>query len=308
MEKPENFAILNYVFNLKGFIMSQLVSIRQKIRTIHSTKKITHAVRLVSMSLYNKLDKLNKPLSNYSTAIKNEFNDLSSKAPGWTSPLFSLVSNSDNKNLWVIVGSSKGLCGSLNANLFRFVESSMAEEKQEPDIIVIGQRVINFTKKKNIGNVIRSYPDLNSNNFIAIADDLIDKISTNPKSYNSVVFFNNQARNIFTQKPDKSILLPLSQTTKLVVDEPTKKESDIIWEQTPVEILDYVSIRYLRSSVIHYLYQALRAEHAARFLAMENATNNASKYLDKLFLQYNKLRQELITREVSELCSSLPSR
>lgn len=288
--------------------MSQLVSIRQKIRTIHSTKKITHAVRLVSMSLYNKLDKLNKPLSNYSTAIKNEFNELSSAAPGWTSPLFSLVNNSDNKNLWIIVGSSKGLCGSLNANLFRFVESNMANEKQEPDIIVIGQRVINFTKKKNIGNVIRSYPDLNSNNFIAIADDLIDKISTNQKSYNSVVFFNNQARNIFTQKPDKSTLLPLSPTTKIVIEEPTEKESDIIWEQTPVEILDYVSIRYLRSSVIHYLYQALRAEHAARFLAMENATNNASKYLDKLFLQYNKLRQELITREVSELCSTLPSR
>jgi F-type H+-transporting ATPase subunit gamma len=85
-------------------------------------------------------------------------------------------------------------------------------------------------------------------------------------------------------------------------------DDTILWEQPQEEVLDFLAIRYLRSTIIQHIFQALRAEHAARFMAMENSTNNAEKYLDRLTLQFNKLRQSLITKEVSELSSSLPQR
>ena len=74
----------------------------------------------------------------------------------------------------------------------------------------------------------------------------------------------------------------------------------MIWEQDVPVILDYLAIRYMRSAVIALLFQGLRAEQAARFLAMENSTKNAEKYLECLTLQFNKLRQGLITKEITE--------
>lgn len=72
-------------------------------------------------------------------------------------------------------------------------------------------------------------------------------------------------------------------------------------------MLDYLSILYVRSVILNLLFQSLLAEQAARFLAMDNSTRNADKFLDKLVLQYNKQRQALITREVSELSAGLPN-
>jgi F-type H+-transporting ATPase subunit gamma len=301
--------------------MSQLVPLKQKIRSIQTTKKITHAVRLVSMSFYNKLDKLNVPLKKYTKTIKDLFLTVLSHAPEWQSPLLFPQDIFDSMPLYIVISTSKGLCGSLNSNLFRYIEKSVFIEKQQiPQFIAIGQKAITFVKDGEFrSSISTTYPELSSNNFIAIADDLVDKIIKGDIRYSSVTFYTSEAKSFFVQRPYKFTLIPMSLDPMIEVenkpvgtDEVLLEDDPVInqpiWEQQKSDVLDFLSIRYLRSAIIHVLFQALRAEHAARFLAMENSTNNAEKYLERLTLQFNKLRQSLITKEVSELTSSFPTR
>jgi F-type H+-transporting ATPase subunit gamma len=291
--------------------MSQLVQLRHKIRSIQTTKKITHAVRLISMSLYGKLEKINRPLENYTDRIKDFFLETLEQAPEtWHSELLFPEDLLDSRPLFIVIGTSKGLCGSLNSNLFKFVESSLVIEKhQAPAFIAIGLKAISFIKEKEWGELVCSYADLNSNNFLAISGDLIDRIANAPLPYSSVTFCHNTAKSFFTQMPKKSTLIPVRRDSATSVEKDSDDmQDDVIWEQDKEAVLDYLSVCYVRCAITHLLFEALRAEHAARFLAMENSNNNAEKYLDRLTLQFNKLRQALITREVSELSASFPVR
>lgn len=290
--------------------MSHLVPLRQKIKSVQTTKKITHAVRLVSMSLYNKLDKLNVPLQDYAMQLKELFASLVPQVPTWKNSVLFPRDVFDERPLYIIVATSKGLCGSLNSNLFRYIEASLfLEARQKPQFIAIGTRAIKFVKDRNLGELVAHYTELNSSNFISIADDLIAKI-TGIEGYTTVAFFSSEAKSFFVQKPKKFTLIPVaSEFSEVHVNNQNNDEvAELIWEQDCVTILDTLAVKFLRSAIMNVLFQALRAEHAARFMAMENSTNNAEQYLEKLTLQFNKLRQALITKEVSELSATFTTR
>ncbi len=291
--------------------MSQLVQLRQKIRSIQTTKKVTHAVRLISMSLYGKLEKINRPLESYTDQVKKVFLETLAQAPeSWHSDMLFPADALNSRPLYIVIGTSKGLCGGLNSNLFKFTESAIKiESHQTPAFIAIGLKAIAFVKEKDWGDLLCSYGDLNSNNFLAIADDIIGRIADASLPYSSVTFCHNIAKSFFAQMPRKTTLIPVQQDL-LTSGQKTSDQSsdDLIWEQDKETILDYLAISYVRCAITHLLFEALRAEHAARFLAMENSNNNAEKYLETLTLQFNKLRQALITREVSEFSASFPVR
>jgi len=77
------------------------------------------------------------------------------------------------------------------------------------------------------------------------------------------------------------------------------------WEQEPAEVLNSLVITYLEARIEQLLFQSLLAEHAARFVSMDSSTRNAKNLLDATKLQYNKLRQAKITKELTELTGSL---
>jgi len=299
--------------------VAHLIQLRQKIKSIQTTKKITHAVRLVSMSLYARMEKQDVPLKRYVTTMQQLFIRLSQCVSDWKSP-FLLSEEATNTNpLVIIIGTSKGLCGSLNSNLFRYFESTFEfGDAKNLNIITIGQKATKFMKEQTRGTLICSYAELNSNNFITIADDLVVKLKVS--QFSSVVMYSTELKSFFVQKPFHTQIIPINsmqadrqakiqdQTYDQINDFDGLEEDSLIWEQDRYELLDYLAPQYLQSMIMHILFQALRAEHAARFLAMENSTANAEKYLEKLTLQYNKLRQSLITREVAELCASFPTR
>ncbi|MFH0898100.1 MAG: FoF1 ATP synthase subunit gamma [bacterium] len=295
--------------------MSQLIQLRQKIKSIKTTQKITHAVRLVSMSLYAKLEKRHSPLKYYTQQLKKIFESLQAISPDWKHPILLPNDILDTKPLFIIIATSKGLCGSLNSNLFRYFEETYAEEKTKSvAFITIGKKATSFIQEKSPDNIICNYTELNSNNYASIANDLLDKIMHGKIKYSSVTTYASNLKTFFIQKPHKTTLIPFlvdeieekieitekssPQTTDLV------DETEPIWEQKPLEILDYLATCYLREFIIRLLYQSLLAEQAARFIAMDGSTNNAKKILEKLTLLYNKQRQSLITKEVSEFSST----
>jgi F-type H+-transporting ATPase subunit gamma len=292
--------------------VSHLVQLREQIKAVQTTKKITHAVRLVSMSMYAKLEKLTAPHKAYFESIADLFTQLLERATEWQHPVFNSRDVLDSRPLFVIVTTSKGLCGSLNSNLFRFLEQNMfLQPHQTPTFIVIGQRGVRYLKERPWGEMVHFYSEVNSNNYITIAEDVVNRILNADQAYSSVTFFGSRLHSFFQQEPKKMGLLPLRRNELNFFS--AKNESmlgvdslgeDVLCEQPLEEMLDTVAAAYVYSFVLNVLFQAILAEHAARFLAMDSSTTNATKYLDKLTLQYNKIRQAVITKEVAELSSN----
>ena len=109
----------------------------------------------------------------------------------------------------------------------------------------------------------------------------------------------NDFINTMTQRPTVDQLLPLPETD----DEEIRDIWDYIYEPDAESLLDSVLVRYIESLVFQAVLENLASEHAARMLAMKNATDNASELIDDLKLVYNKARQAAITQEISEIVS-----
>lgn len=296
--------------------MSHLAHLKRRISSIKTTEKLTHAMRLISMSLYSKLDKEREAVDYHQGVIKNLFQDLYKKCPHWTNPIFMPQEILDQKPLFIVISSSKGFCGGLNNMLFRYTEQKLfVEEHQEAKFITIGKKATKFVEESNMGQIIATYHDLNSNNFSDIAKTIIKNVIEANPNYSSVTVYSSFFKNFFIQQPRVTKLLPLFSPEELKQEVPAEQAEpaelddfsilDPEWEQEQLSIVSHAAKRALETSTTFVLYQALVSEYAARFVAMDNATTNAENYLETLTLQFNKLRQALITREVSELSSNL---
>jgi F-type H+-transporting ATPase subunit gamma len=297
--------------------VSQLAQLKQQIKSVQTTKKITHAVRLVSMSLYAKLEKQRVPMNTYMSSVRSLFLRFTQGAH-WNDPFLFPNDVLDQNPLFLIIGTSKGLCGSLNSNLFRYAKKSMfVEPHQKLKLIAIGQKAVKFAKEAKIGELICFYHELTSHNLATITDDLMEKILNTDQPYSSVTILSNELKSFFMQRPLKTTLTPacldnyegdshdsesINKQTDLIDDQ------EIILEQDRDDIAKYLAHLYVRTTLVNTLFQALIAEQAARFVAMDGSYTNADKILERLTIQFNKLRQALITKEVAELSASLPGR
>lgn len=303
--------------------MSHLANLKNRINSIKTTKKITHAMRLIAMSLYSKLDKEQKTLEYYQKTLKEFFEELSARCPEWENHTFFPTDLLDSSPLFIVISATKGFCGGINNILFQYTEQKLViEEHQKATFITIGKKATNFVNEKNLGEIIESYHDLKSNNFTEIARKIADLIMQRKMPFSSVSVYSSIFKNFFTQRPIKTTIIPLQEEVNKIELENIERleqeaaeqakvlttvnlDIDPLWEQDKTYITNVMAEKYLHSHLTHILFQALIAEYASRFVAMDGATTNAENYLETLTLQFNKMRQALITREVSELSASL---
>ncbi len=265
------------------------------------------------MSVYSKLDRHHAALKTYLERHKKILNSLINANLELTHPLLNPLPG--KKKLFVLIATNKGLCGSLNTNLFRhFEHSDQATQHEAAIFITIGQKAKRYVQEHGFKEIVCSYNELNGENYKSLTNDLIDRIFSAKEEYSSVIFYSNHLQGFFKQQPHTTQLTPLLNNTDLSNEflysgnntEQTPGENDFAswtWEQSHTEVFDYLIGSYLKAHISNLLYDAILAEHAARFFAMDNSTTNANKLLEYLSMQYNKQRQTLITKEVAELSS-----
>lgn len=295
--------------------MSQLIRLRNQIKSIQTTKKITYAMRLISMSLYSRLEKLHSNLNYYQETLNYFYSKVSKYSPSAHHPLLHPQNMLDSKPLVILVSSSKGLCGSFNSNLFKYFKRYFfLQEHQNVSFITVGTKSKEFLEEENLNNIIASYNEFNSGNFAEISNYISEIIKTHLLEFSSISFYSTTFKSFFLQKPQKSIITPIEKNAyfkaieeKIMKNENSNMDTEASYEfeQGVEEITTYLVDLYIKSSITNLLFQSLLAEQASRFLAMDHATNNAENLLEKLTLQYNKSRQAIITKELSELSSSL---
>jgi len=199
------------------------------------------------------------------------------------------------------VSTDRGLCGGLNINLFKLVLGSIREWRDqgaEVSLVTLGKKASAFFKNINVEIAAHAH-DLGEKPQI---EDLIGSIKVMLDAYREeridlVYIVYNDFINTMSQRPRLEQLLPLPETD----DEEVRDIWDYIYEPDAEALLDTVLVRYIEADVYHAVLENLASEHAARMIAMKNATDNAGDLIDELTLAFNKARQAAITQEISEI-------
>ena len=268
----------------------QLVAIKKRIKSVSGAYKVTSAMKLVStVKLRRWKDKM---LNNkaYSLELSSICDEIFGFCEDIESP-FIMESPKAKKDLFIVVSSTLGLCGSYNQNVFKIADQVITAND---DLIILGNKGIshfgNFSSK--IDTV-----DYSSN----IDPDLIKALTEytlknyEKGEYKKVHIIYSRYKNSLSFVPEDFILLPLKKDSKpnngiAPLMEPTKEKL----------FRDLIDI-YLKSIVHSKLLEAEVCEQAARSNAMENATKNAEDLLGTLNLEFNKARQAAITEEIVEI-------
>lgn len=278
------------------------MAMRQRIKAIQTIKKITHAMRLISMSTHSQLKHKEAPLKYYCNSIENLFYKVKQSAPGWHNPIIMPRKSQRHKDLIILIGSQKGLCGTFNSLLFKSFESMLKNyNKQHVQVIAVGKRAADYVKSRKL-EPISTYNKFTTVTFKQILQQITNTILMADPTFHSVTVVSNILKTFFVQKPKATSIIPLK---KNVNDAQSQQIiEDYTWEQPKQELLDSIAYLLVKSSIEHLLFQSLLAEQAARFLSMDSATRNAESLLEKAELTYNKLRQAKITKELTELSGS----
>lgn len=297
-----------FLLKNKGVAMSQLIQMRRRIKTIETIHKITNAMRLIAMSGHSRLKHKEELVKTYNGQIEKLYEQIHAQVPESYDPLAQHI-NPNAPELIILVGSQKGLCGNFNTNVFKHFEHSI-QPGSNPHIIAIGKRAVDFIKDKKHGTLVQSADIFNTTKIKYIVAQTSKLINKPGSFYARVTIISNVLKTFFTQRPITNQLLPLNNEANPATKNAQQKNSqeffqEYIWEQSPQSIIKDLAYLYLEAKLHSILFQSLLAEQAARFLSMDSSTRNAEGLLELSKIQYNKLRQAKITKEINELISSM---
>ena len=309
--------------------MANLKEIRDRIKSVKNTKKITEAMRLVAAAKVRRAqeqvlktrpfaDRLAQVLHGLQARLKFEDVDL---------PL--LKNRSVETVSLVVVSGDRGLCGAYNSNVIRRAENRIAELKAEGvkyQLILVGRKATQYFQRRS-QPIQASYTNLDQIPTAADASKISDELLSVFVSETSdrVELIYTKFVSLVSSKPVIQTLLPLdAQGLEVSDDEMFRLTSrsghfevernrvnvndrslpkDMIFEQDPVQILNALLPLYLNNQVLRALQESAASELAARMTAMNNASNNASDLMKSLTLSYNKARQAAITQQIMEVVS-----
>lgn len=279
--------------------MPSTKEIRVKIASVKSTQKITKAMEMVAASKMRRAQERMRAAQPYADRIRQVIGHLRVANPNHRHPF--LVERELKAVGIIVVSSDRGLCGSLNVNLFKQVLAEIrqhSDEGREIHLCLIGNKALQFFRRLKLP-VVASVTHLGDSPHVS---DLIGSVKAMLDMYSEgridrLLLASNFFENTMTQRPTLRRMLPAET---LDADE-LQEHWDYIYEPSAEELIGGYMMRYIESQVYRGVVENLACEMAARMVAMKSATDNAGKLIDELQLIYNKARQAAITKEISEI-------
>ncbi|MBD9359418.1 F0F1 ATP synthase subunit gamma [Methylomonas fluvii] len=274
--------------------------IRTKIASIKNTQKITRAMEMVAASKMRKTKDRMQATRPYAKKIGQIIKHLAYANPEYKHPF--LIEREVKRIGIIVVSSDRGLCGGLNANLFRKVLGEMQQWQSrqiEVDVCTIGSKAAGFfsmIKANLVGQVSKLGDTPHQSEIIGTIKIMLDAFAAG--EIDELFLISNDFVNTMTQKPVVQKLLPVAVGD---LGDESKGRWDYLYEPDAKEVLDSLLIRYVESAVFQGLVENNACEQAARMVAMKSASDNAGNIIKELQLVYNKARQAAITQEISEI-------
>jgi F-type H+-transporting ATPase subunit gamma len=288
--------------------MASTRDIRRRIKSVKNTSQITKAMQMVAASKMRKAQQAAIAGRPYASLMNLVLGEVSHAAGDFAHPI--LEQRPVNKVGVIVVSTDKGLCGALNSNLLR---EAAKFDKSNTIYITAGRKASQFVartrrqlaaeftyKDAPLFSEARIISKFAQELFIAGKVDRVDILYTNFIS-------------TLTQKPEVRPLLPVGELKALtagMAGEATgqatlqKSVTEFLFEPGAEQVLGALLPHYLNFQVYQILLEAKASEHSARMVAMKSATDNAQQLIKDLTLEYNKLRQANITKELLEISSA----
>src|SRR5262245_10276602 len=282
--------------------------LRRRIKSIRNTSQITKAMQMVAAAKMRKAQQAAVAGRPYASLMNEVLAEVTANAGDFSHPL--MEAREIKKRAVVVVSTDKGLCGALNGNLLR---EAAKFDKETTVYVTAGRKASQFISRTKrqlaaeftykdapLFSEARAISRFVQEQFIKGEVDAVDILFTN--------FINTLA-----QKPEVRTLVPVGEIKALTADvEGDKADSgkllkgatEFLFEPGADQVLGSLLPHYLNFQVYQILLDAKASDHIARMLAMKNATDNANQLIKDLTLEYNKIRQATITKELLEITTA----
>jgi F-type H+-transporting ATPase subunit gamma len=288
--------------------MATTRDIRRRIKSVRSTAQITKAMQMVAASKMRKAQQAALAGRPYAALMNEVLAEAAARTIGFTHPI--LEARPVQQRAVILVSTDRGLCGALNSTLFREV---VKFDNATTTFVTAGRKASQFiarTKRTLAAEfTYKDAPDFAEARAISkFALDLFLK-----REVDAVDILFTSFVNTLTQKPQVVPFLPVAKIQTVTAgvpsgtepkDLPAGSEVPFLFEPDEETVLGALLPHSLNFKIYQILLEAKASEQSARMVAMKNATDNAHQLIKDLTLQYNKLRQSNITKELLEIATA----
>ena len=283
--------------------------IRNKIKSVQSTRKITKAMEMVAASKMKKAQDRMRASRPYVYRVFNIVMHIAKANTEYRHPF--LVRREPVKRVGaIVVTTDKGLCGGLNTNVLRLVlaqHKAWRAKNVEVDYVALGNKGLGFLQRMG-GRIVSQAVQLGDRPRL---DRLVGPVKVLIDAYiageiDEIHVFSTVFINTMRQEPRHARIVPIPDEYTTPTGEVRKVDVadgawDYIYEPDARELLDGMMRRYMEAVVFQMVNENIASEQSARMVAMKAASDNAGKIINELQLIYNKTRQAAITKELSEI-------
>ena len=280
--------------------MATLRDIRRRIRSVQSTQKITSAMKLVAAAKLRRAQERILAARPYAQKMGDLMSNLVTRAESDQHAL--LTRREGKRKRLVIVTADKGLCGAFNSNILRASLAFLREAGATTDVtlVVVGRKARDFYRRRTWevkSEMLGVFDRLAYAHAQELAGELMAAYLAD--EVDEVYLMYNEFRSVAVQRVTREQLLPIEAAAHTTGGE--RASTDYIYEPSADAILASLLPRHVTTQVFRALMESVAGEYGARMTAMEAATKNAKEMIDVLTIQYNKARQERITKELLDI-------
>ena len=280
--------------------MPSLKSIRTRITSVKNTRKITRAMKLVAAARLRRAQETILASRPYAESLERVIAELAARTDREAHDL--LAGRDGNKVELIVITSDRGLAGSFNAQITRFVENMYANELADCEVTLrlVGKKGNEYFKRRAVE--IASYDpaptpadalELSRTLAARVIDDFTER------KFDRVYVVYNRFRSAIAQDVFAHQLLPVVPAAHRGEGRP----ADFVYEPSRTAVLDHLLPLYVQIQLYRSGLESIASELGSRMSAMDGATRNAGEMIEKLSLQYNRARQAAITKELLEITS-----
>ena len=287
----------------------KLKEVRERIKSVQSTQQITKAMKMVSASKLHKAQVAITEMRPYANRLEKMMKNIVSNLDGdFNSPYVAV--RQPQKVAIVVITSSRGLCGAFNTNIIK--AATALAENTYADQLAAGNLSFVFVGKKGYDVLKKRFPqchlnteyldlfsNLNYENSSKVSQMLMDNFK--PEGYDKVEVCYSMFKNAAVQEPVAVQYLPIKRDETNRLPDAKRTKADYIFEPDKEQLLAELIPSILHTAFQKFILDTHASEHGARMTAMDNATTNAEELMKELRINYNKARQEAITKELSEI-------
>ncbi len=267
--------------------------IKNRIRSMESTKQITKAMEMVAASKLRRAQAQVQNSRPYFEILFDTIQNIVASNQDFSSPY--LMERTVKKTAYIVIAGDRGLAGGYNSNVLKMVMNEIADK--DVSVFPFGKKAVDYFTSHKVPILTSKYAlaeNISLGDCFTAAKGLCKRYLSG--EFDEIRIAYTDFVSVLSQKPVSMRLLPLVQG-----DDAVSSDSDILYEPNAVDVFDAIVPEYLGGVVYGALCESRAAEQAARRTAMDSATQNAEDMIADLSLKFNRARQAAITQEITEI-------